>query len=96
MPSTFWLYTDQQLAVEFRFEDEKDRDRLRELAEELGMYIEELFYYYLQWLGETRNVPMPRDLVEFKDLPELQLDAAEKERLWSEFSKKLAAGKPVS
>ncbi len=96
LPNTFWLYTDQQLAVEFRFEDEKDRDRLRELAEELGMYIEELFYYYLQWLGETRNVPMPRDLVEFKDLPELQLDAAEKERLWSEFSKKLSAGKPAS
>ena len=55
-----------------------------------------VFFYYVQWLEETQNMPMPQELTEFKDLPELQLDAGEKAKLLGKFSERLMVAIPLS
>ena len=80
----------------YRFADERDRDRIQQLADELEIPLEKVFFYYVQWLEETRNIPMPQDLAEFKDLPELQLDATEKLKLWEKFTEMLMVAIPLS
>ena len=46
-----------------------------------------IFFYYLLWMEETRHVPLPKELVEYKYHPALRLNDEDKKELWDEGTK---------
>ncbi len=82
----FLLAAQSSLAV-FAFDDPQDRKSIESIANDLNKPKELIFFYYLLWREEVQQKPMPQILADFKDLPELQLDDAEKTSLWERFSK---------
>ncbi len=84
-PSEFWLCVASQY-INFEFESQRDRNRLNDIATEEFKPVNLIFFYYLLWMEETRHVPLPKELVEFKDHPGLKLGEEEKKKLWNKFA----------
>ena len=84
-PSEFWLCVATQY-INFEFESQRDRNRLNDIATEEHKPVNLIFFYYLLWMEEMRHVPLPKELVEFKDHPGLKLGEVEKKKLWNKFA----------
>lgn len=85
-PSEFWLCVATQY-INFEFESQRDRNRLNDIATEEFKPVNLIFFYYLLWMEETRYVPLPKELVEYKYHPALRLNDENKKELWDKFSK---------
>lgn len=85
-PSEFWLCVATQY-INFEFESQRDRNRLNDIATEEFKPVNLIFFYYLLWMEETRHVPLPKELVEYKYHPALRLNDENKKELWDKFSK---------
>lgn len=85
-PREFWLCVATQY-INFEFESQRDRNRLNDIATEEYKSVNLIFFYYLLWLEETRHVPLPKELVEYKYHPALRLNDEDKKELWDKFSK---------
>ena len=84
-PSEFWLCVATQY-INFEFESQRDRNRLNDIATEEHKPVNLIFFYYLLWMEEMRHMPLPKELVEFKDHPGLKLGEEEKKKLWNKFA----------
>lgn len=85
-PSEFWRCVASQY-INFEFESQRDHNRLNDIATEEYKPVKLIFFYYLLWLEETRHVPLPQELVEYKYHPALRLNDEDKKELWDKFSK---------